>query len=157
MILYHGSDVDIQEIELNQGLPKKDFGKGFYLTDVKKHAEDVATRKSRISNRKPVVNKFQFEEDVMTDKTLKVKIFSEYSLEWAEFVKKNRTGEPVEQYDIVYGPVADDTVGLQIRLLIDGLSTMETFLERLKYYKGITFQYFFGTEAALTHLKKINS
>ena len=32
---------------------------------------------------------------------------------------------------------------------------LQTFLERLKYMKGITFQYFFGTERAIKFLKKL--
>ena len=40
-----------------------------------------------------------------------------YSKEWAEFIIKNRRNrslQPTHYYDIVYGPIADDKVGLQI-------------------------------------------
>lgn len=68
----------------------------------------------------------------------------------------NREGlDNVEEYDIVYGPIANDTVGLQIRKLKSGNIDKVEFLNRLKYMKGITFQYYFGTENAIKTLKKI--
>ena len=82
----------------------------------------------------------------------------EYSLEWAEFVFKNRSNRsdtPAHDYDIVYGPIADDKVGVQIRNFMEGNINIDIFLERLKYIKGVTFQYFFGTEKAIKHLKKL--
>lgn len=86
---------------------------------------------------------------------LKVLKFEEYSEEWADFVLKNRDGIATERYDIVYGPIANDKVGLQIRKLKDGSIDKKEFLNRLKFMKGITFQYFFGSENAINHLKKI--
>ena len=53
------------------------------------------------------------------------------------------------------GPIANDRVGLQIRNYVEHNIDFPTFLERLKYMKGITFQYFFGTERAIKLLKKL--
>lgn len=50
------------------------------------------------------------------------------------------------------GPIADDMVGYQIRRFVSGLIDMDKFIEELKYMKGITMQYFFGTEKAIFHL-----
>lgn len=50
---------------------------------------------------------------------------------------------------------ADDKVGVQIRNFMEGNISIDVFLERLKYIKGITFQYFFGTEKAIKYLKKL--
>ncbi|MBR4259524.1 MAG: DUF3990 domain-containing protein [Kiritimatiellae bacterium] len=33
MILYHGSNTSFNAIDLGKGLPAKDFGRGFYMTD----------------------------------------------------------------------------------------------------------------------------
>ena len=33
MKLYHGSNVEIKDIDLNKSKPNKDFGQGFYLSD----------------------------------------------------------------------------------------------------------------------------
>ena len=38
MILYHGTNIDIQSIDLAQCMPYKDFGQGFYLTDIEQQA-----------------------------------------------------------------------------------------------------------------------
>ena len=43
MILYHGTNCDITSIDLEKCSPNKDFGRGFYLTDIPKQAEYMAT------------------------------------------------------------------------------------------------------------------
>ena len=60
-------------------------------------------------------------------------------------------------YDIVIGPIANDSVGFQIRRLTSGLIDMDKFLEELKYMKGVTMQYFFGTEKSIRYLTKVRS
>ena len=49
----------------------------------------------------------------------------------------------------------DDKVGVQIRNFMEGNISIDVFLERLKFIKGITFQYFFGTEKAIKLLKRL--
>ena len=159
MKLYHGSYVDIKEIDFSMSFPNKDFGKGFYLSDNYDQALQIAKFKSEALNVQPVVNVYEFDEEILTcPELLAVKVFNEYSEDWAEFVLKNRTsanGESIHNYDIVYGPIANDRVGLQIRKLIEHDITFERFIENLKYMKGITFQYFFGTKKSLDYLHKI--
>ena len=46
--LYHGSNVRIERIDLSVGHINKDFGKGFYLTDIKTQADEMAKRKARL-------------------------------------------------------------------------------------------------------------
>lgn len=58
-------------------------------------------------------------------------------------------------YDIVYGPIANDNVGEQVVLFKGGYITKERFLRKLKNLKGITFQYAFCTESAIAKLKKL--
>ena len=158
MILYHGSNAEIHDIDLSKSAHGKDFGKGFYLSENEKQAKEMAVFKSLQTNSTPIVNPFEFDERVLSDTSLQIKVFKEYSLEWAEFVFKNRsnrTDTPAHDYDIVYGPIADDKVGVQIRNFMEGNINIDVFLERLKYMKGITFQYFFGTEKAIKHLKRL--
>lgn len=50
MILYHGTNIDIQSIDLEQCMPYKDFGRGFYLTDLEQQAKDMALRKAKFSS-----------------------------------------------------------------------------------------------------------
>lgn len=155
MILYHGSNVAIDHIELEKSKPFKDFGQGFYLSENERQALDMAQLKALTFGGKPFVSKFEFDTSLMHNSDLRIKIFKEYSEEWADFVFANREGTDVEHYDIVYGPIANDKVGLQIRKLKDCSIDKTEFLNRLKYMKGITFQYYFGTERAIKHLKRL--
>lgn len=155
MILYHGSNMLIEQIDLALSKPNKDFGKGFYLSELETQAMDMATFKAMQLGGEPIVSKFHFDQNVLDNSELRIKVFNDYSEEWADFVLANRDGKPVEQYDIIYGPIADDRIGLQIRKLKDGSIDKAEFMNRLKYIKGITYQFFFGTETAIKHLKKI--
>jgi hypothetical protein len=155
MILYHGSNISIDKINLEMSKPNKDFGKGFYLSDNENQALEMAQIKSVLLGGEPIVTKFEFDVAVMNSSELCIKIFDEYSVEWADFVFANREGDAVKQYYIVYGPIANDKVGLQIRKLKDGSIDKVEFLNRLKYMKGLTFQYYFGTEKSIKYLRKL--
>jgi len=72
-----------------------------------------------------------------------------------EFKALTETAIPAHDYDIVYGPIANDRVGVQIGKYEAGDITLDQFLENLKYIKGVTFQYYFGTERAIAKLTKI--
>lgn len=155
MILYHGSNLVIDRIDLTKSKPNKDFGQGFYLSADEKQANEMASFKSMQLGGEAVVSKFEFDESVMEGNSLHIKIFESYSEEWADFVLANRDGKAVESFDIVYGPIANDKVGLQIRKLKDGSIDKAEFLNRLKYMKGVTFQYYFGSEEAIRYLMKL--
>ena len=61
--LYHGSNVTIHEIDLSKSLVDKDFGKGFYLTDIESQAEGMAQRRVRImGSDSPIVTAFEFND-----------------------------------------------------------------------------------------------
>lgn len=156
MRLYHGSDILVTNPEIEKGRPYKDFGKGFYLSDNLQQARNMASQKAALSlNAVPVVSTYEFCESAMTDGTLNVKCFDTYTEEWAEFVLHNRdrkTPQPFHRYDIVYGPIADDSVVRQMRRFELGDITMEELMRELRYPKGITSQYFFGSEKALQTL-----
>ena len=159
MILYHGSNIEIDKIDLTKSKPYKDFGKGFYLSADKQQAQRMAEqRTSIILEGKPTLNKYQFDETILDDNSLKILCFEEYSEDWANFVLKNRDfniEQPCHNYDIVYGPIADDGVTFQLRRYKTGMISLEQLVNELKYSKGITFQYYFGTELAISKLKKL--
>lgn len=155
MILYHGSNMVIDKIDFEMSKPNKDFGKGLYLYENESQAMEMANFKSALLGGEPIVTKFEFNDLTMQSPDLRIKIFADYSEEWADFVFANREGHEVEQYDIVYGPIANDKVGLQIRKLKDGSIDKAEFLNRLKYMKGITYQYYFGTEKSIQHLLRL--
>lgn len=157
--LYHGSNVSIDKIELKRSRKGKDFGCGFYLNPDKQQAMDMAVRTAqRMMKGEPIVNAYSFDDDLLKEDTsLKVKVFAEYSVEWAEFVlmnRKNLSDTPAHSFDIVIGPIADDTVGLQMRRYMQGYISIERMIEELRFNKP-SIQYFFGTEKAVELLKKI--
>lgn len=158
MILYHGSNVDIESIDLSRSSVGKDFGCGFYLTTVKEQAERMGHRRARLYGGEMVVSQFEFDEKSARDAGLNVKEFESYTREWADFIlanRKNGTRTQIHDFDIVHGPIANDDVSYQIRRLLAGIITNDTFLEELKYKEGITFQYFFATDRSVQFLKKL--
>ena len=154
--LYHGSNTIISTIDLTQCNPYKDFGRAFYLTTDENQARSVANARADIFGGSPIVNVFSFDEIVLINGILSFKIFEGYTEEWADFVYKNRdeslNPSYEHSYDVVYGPIANDRVGLQIRNFRLGNIDKNEFLLRLQYMKGITFQYAFCTELAIQKL-----
>ena len=158
MKLYHGSNVAIDVIDLSKSRPGKDFGKGFYLSADKQQAIEMADSKVAFLGGEPTVTEFEFDDSVLTSGQLKFKRFESYSEEWAKFVYDNRenfSDKPIHDFDIIYGPIANDKVGAQIRNFKNGSIDLDELMRRIKYLKGITFQYYFGTEAAIKTLKKL--
>lgn len=159
MELYHGSNVVIDQIDLSRSRKGKDFGCGFYLNPNKSQAMDMAIRTTqRMMEGEPTINAYQFDETLLEDGSpLSIRVFKDYSADWAKFILKNRTNlndSAAHPYDIVVGPIADDTVGLQLHRFIQGYIDIEHMITELRFHKP-AFQYFFGTEKAIKHLKKI--
>lgn len=156
MILYHGTNTDFDRIDFRKCKPNKDFGRGFYLTDIKQQAIEMAVRRTSFEEKgSPVVQEYEFDESLLSSKDLKVKIFKGISNEWAEFIIANRKtkGKRVHDFDIVIGPIADDSVVFQINLFMLHFITIEELVKRLEY-KKLNSQYFFGTEKAIAKLKR---
>lgn len=157
--LYHGSNVKIEVPDLVHSKPFKDFGSGFYLSADKQQAWDMAFQKvNQIREGKAEVTEFLFDEMLMQSSAMKVLSYPDYCEEWALFVLKNRDKKavrPVHDYDIVYGPIADDGVTYQLRRYEGGVISLARLVEELRFAKGITFQYYFGTERALQQLKRL--
>lgn len=80
---------------------------------------DVALARVDIFGGEPVINTYCFDERLLTDGTLSFKTFDGYTEEWADFIYNHRDETNVPPYmhsfDVVYGPIANDRVGLQIR------------------------------------------
>lgn len=157
--LYHGSNVPIDEIDLSRGMSDKDFGKGFYLTDIRSQAEEMAERRTRIvGSGSPTVTAFSLDESVLSAPEMNVKIFPDTpSEEWALFVDANRYASETgfrHSYDIVVGPVANDGVAYQLERYREQAIDLSRLVLELAY-KKLNRQYFFGTEKAVSALKKI--
>lgn len=156
MKIYHGS-LDI--VEHPMILPPNrtlDYGKGFYTTTSERQAKEwVERRMMEKHTTNGYINIYELEEKKLAE--LKTLIFTEPTKEWAEFVMSNRTKKDfTHDYDIVYGPVANDRVYLQFGLYEAGAISVETLIHELKTYKLVD-QYLFHTEEALTALHFIKA
>jgi len=156
MILYHGTNAVINNIDIAQSRVGKDFGMGFYLTPDKQVAHRQAERKfEQFGIGEVLVYKYFVDEEAL--KTLRVLRFDDYSLDWARFVlsnRRNRSRQQMHDYDIVKGPIADDVVGYQIRRVEEGIISEEQFLEEIKFHT-VTIQYLFATQKAINLLQAI--
>ncbi|MDR2147752.1 MAG: DUF3990 domain-containing protein [Tannerella sp.] len=154
MIVYHGSYTVIEEIDLSKSAPNKDFGKGFYVTKFRRHAENWAKIIGRRHKTEGYVTEFVFYDTEFTERLCKVKHFDAYDEEWLDFVVENRNpfGKK-HDYDIVEGPVADDKVQNRIGHYLDGLISRGDFLEELKWHED-THQICFCTLKSLLTLQR---
>jgi len=158
MKLYHGSNVIIDKIDLSLCSPDKDFGKGFYLTDIKRQAEDMAQRRCRYTGQgEPCITTYDFDENELISKELNVLLFKKPNERWAQFILDNRKASKTgftHNYDIVVGPIADDGVAFQLNRYLRGLIDMRVLVKELTYRK-LNSQYFFGTERSIAKLIKV--
>ena len=143
MILYHGSDCIVEFPEIRKTKYTKDFSWGFYCTKNFEQAKRLSVKKSL----KVYVNIYNFEPN----ENLKIKVFSQIDDEWLDFIAKCRSGY-VHNYDIVEGPMADDTIWNYVNDYIEGDITKEAFFELAKF-KYPTHQISFHSLQALDCLK----
>ncbi len=157
MILYHGSNVEFDSIDLLKSKPNKDFGRGFYLSDNYDQAFEMAkTMVEQLETGVPVGMTYQVDE--MELSLLRILRFDDYSEEWAKFIILNRNSvskTAMHDYDVVIGPIANDTVGVQLWRYENKSIDLPTLVKNLHYIKGLTIQYFFGTEKAIKLLKRL--
>jgi hypothetical protein len=158
MILYHGTNADIDSIDLSKGLKYKDFGKGFYLTPNRETAIRMAKKRARLFGGTATLITYELDESVLQS-DLNVKVFPEKAnVEWFLFVDANRDRnhqQPIHDYDIVIGPIANDGVVLQLTNYREGIYSPEEAAKLLQD-RYLDQQYFFGTERALNYLHKID-
>ncbi len=156
--LYHGSNISIKQIDLSISRKGKDFGQGFYLSPDLQQARRMAQiAVEREDYGMPVVTTYLFDEKHLTEGNIRFKRFEAYTAEWAKFIvanRQNRTDTPIHDFDIVYGPIANDRVGVQVQRYVQRYIDVERLVEELKFIAP-TFQYFFGTEKAIQLLQKI--
>lgn len=157
MKLYHGTNADIESIDLSRGLRYKDFGKGFYATPDRATAVRMAQKRARLFGGTATLITYELNEPLPQD--LNIKRFPEIaSVEWFLFVDANRDRKhttPVHNYDIVIGPIANDGVVLQLTNYREGIYSPEQAALLLQD-KYLDQQYYFGTEKALSFLHKTN-
>ena len=147
MILYHGSTEIVDKPEIRIPSRTLDYGSGFYTTTSLKQAEDWVKRKLNTSIQVVYVNVYEFDEDLI--KNLNALLFESPTEEWVDFVMNNRTNKDFNHdFDVVYGPVANDKVYAAFALYEGGIIDKQTLISELKAYKLVD-QYLFHTDKAL--------
>jgi len=158
MILYHGTNQDIDSIDLTIGSRFKDFGQGYYLTPEKETAERMARKKASLFGGIPTVISYEFCRKSASVSELSIKVFPERaSAEWIRFIADNRNRRenyPTHKFDIVIGPIADDGVVLQLTNYQNQILSPEEAAARLQD-RFLDMQYYFCSSSSLKSLNKI--
>ena len=155
MILYHGSVEIVENPEVRIPSRSLDYGSGFYTTTSLKQAEDWVKRKLNNNIQVGYINVYELDESMINN--LNILLFNSPSEEWVDFVMKNRTDKDFcHDFDIVYGPVANDKVYAAFALYEGGIIDKQTLISELKAYKLVD-QYLFHTVKALNIIKFIEA
>ena len=154
--VYHGSIDEVVNPEIRQPNRSLDYGAGFYTTTSYEQAKRWVERRMKDKGvAVGYVNIYELDEKLV--KNMKSLFFEKPTEEWVSFVMKNRTERNfIHDYDVVYGPVADDSVYTQFALYEGGIISLPSLIHELKTYKLVD-QYLFHTEKALLAIKFIES
>ena len=151
MILYHGSIEQVTRPEIRQPQRTLDYGSGFYATTSFEQAERWVRRRMREKKLSlGYINTYDF--DLQAMQMLKTQSFPEPTEEWVDFVMANRVKEGfTHDYDIVYGPVANDHVYTAFALYEGRVISKQALIAELRSYTLVD-QYLFHTERSLQFL-----
>ncbi len=143
IILYHGSRRRVEFPEIRTVRFHKDFYFGFYCTLFQEQAKRWAIRFGGVG----MMNEYVY----TPDPSLRMLKFSEMTEEWLDFIVSCRLGNP-HDYDIVEGPMANDTIFNYVQNFADGKISREAFWALAKF-KRPTHQISFHTARALAALQ----
>jgi hypothetical protein len=148
MIVYHGGYCAIEKPEIRAARYNKDFGYGFYCTELREQADKWAKRFDT-----PVVSVYEYTPPPAL--APEVLTFAAMTDEWLDFIVDCRSGKP-HGYAIVEGAMANDQVWNYIADFIGGILTREQFWVLAKF-KHPTHQIAFCVTSALDCLKYLES
>lgn len=135
LTVYHGATEEICSSICAFGRPRLDFGKGFYVTDLKEQAVRWAQTLADKRGSQPFLNVYHLNREAFLAEC-RYKIFTSYDAEWLEFIVANRQGKNLAAaYDYIEGGIANDRVIDTINLYIQGLIDSQTALQQLAFYK----------------------
>lgn len=151
-MIFHGSLEKVVTPEIRESNRTLDYGSGFYTTTSYEQAEAWVKRKM---DEKKVLRGYVCEYELAEDalQNLNALVFDAPTEEWVDFVMKNRTQKDSHhEYDIVYGPVANDRVYAAFALYEGGLIDKQTLIAELKAYRLVD-QYLFHTDRSLLYVR----
>ena len=161
MTLYHGSDQIIKTPVLRSSIRTLDFGQGFYTTTNKEQAIDFAIKVYARSIRAGNIPKGKFISIYDVDyeamqRELTILRFESVNEKWFDFIIANRRSFYAgKKYDVIYGPVANDTIYRTLIAFENGILSKTETIERLKV-RQLFDQMTFASEQSLTFLKFSN-
>ena len=131
MKVYHTSTIEIINPDIIHSREGLDFGKGFYCTVLREQAEAYGLRFS-LRGIPAILNEYVLDSAYIESN---VRQFVSYDEEWLDFIMANRQNQPVTDYEIIEGGVADDKIFRTIDLYLSGDISKTDALNRLKYEK----------------------
>jgi hypothetical protein len=134
LTVYHGATAIIDFPLVSVGRPNLDFGKGFYVTDIREQAINWGTRAAN-TGKPQWLNEYRLNLDVVKS-VYRYLYFEAYDKRWLEFIVDCRRGSSEwNDYDIIEGGVADDRVIDTVNLYMLGILPEEVALERLAFHQ----------------------
>lgn len=143
MVLYHASNQIVEYPEVRKTRYTKDFSWGFYCTNNYEQAVRWANR----GKGAPIINYYEYEPNT----SLSVLKFEEMTDDWLDFIAVCRSGK-THSYDVVEGPMADDTIWNFVNDFLAGNITRKQFWV-LAEFKYPTHQISFHTLSGLDCLE----
>jgi hypothetical protein len=155
MKIYHGSLEIVNKPKIISPTRTLDYGSGFYTTTSFEQAERWVKRKLNVSHSKGWVNVYEWDDSKANN--LNILKFTSPNEDWLDFVMSNRTDIHYHHnYDIVYGPVADDRVYAAFALYEQGFLDKQTLINELRAYKLVDQILFHTIESLETLIYKDN-
>ena len=156
MKLYHGSNVEVRNPNLRYGRSNTDFGKGFYTTTQKEQAErwtEIKLDRAKVGRR--IVSVYEIDDALLVNPDLKIREFHGVDEAWLNFVVDSRKGIK-HDFDLVFGPVANDKVFTTVNLYESGVLDAPAAIAQLKAYKTYD-QLSFHTKQVIEALRFVES
>jgi len=156
MKLYHGSVMEVRRPSLRYGRKKTDFGRGFYTTTQAEQAENwTRIKQDRTKAPRRIVSVYEIDDAVLSNHELNIREFHGVDEAWLNFVVESRKGVK-HDYDLVFGPVANDKVFTTVNLYESGVLDAPAAIAQLKAYKTYD-QLSFHTKRVLNALKFVEA
>jgi len=156
MIIFHGGTDIIEKPDIRPSLSSRDFGTGFYCTDIKSQAEKWAIRQGRIRQKSAILNIYEFDIE-KAKQNLNIKTFTDYGIEWLELIVNCRKDIQYKHgFDIVFGKIANDDVGETVQAVVNGLMPHDFALQKLAFMPANN-QYSFCTDRSLELISFVES
>ncbi|MCR5100191.1 MAG: DUF3990 domain-containing protein [Butyrivibrio sp.] len=148
MKLFHTGYMEIRNPDVHHGRKNADFGQGFYMSDDGEFAGRWAREQK---GHDIIVNSYE-----LITEGLKVKEFERDS-EWSDYIFNNRAAKEdyLGEYDIIIGPIANDTLYNIFGIITSGFLSRDMALKLLQVgpcYKQIVLK----TQKAVDNLKWIS-